>query len=256
MLSGTPAAGTAGSYPITFTAINIVGSSAAQKFTLTVINGATSTLKISPSSVNFGTVHLFAIANQDVTLTNTGSASIAITNVGIVPVPGGDSSDFFDLSLCPKTLTPGKSCVIALTLVPTGKYQPSQAATLAITDSAPGSPQSVPLTATEINPQVSLSSYQLNFGTQKVGKASGTKTVTLTNTGNTPLSLGSVKITGNFAIAPGTTCASGSTVAASASCVINVTFTPSSKGTRAGGLQIQDNALISPQLVILSGVGN
>src|SRR5262249_27414530 len=36
VLSGTPAAGTVGSYPLTFTASNGVGGNATQKFTLTV----------------------------------------------------------------------------------------------------------------------------------------------------------------------------------------------------------------------------
>ena len=40
-LSGTPAAGTGGTYPLTFTAVNGVGSPATQSFTLTVAAPAT-----------------------------------------------------------------------------------------------------------------------------------------------------------------------------------------------------------------------
>jgi hypothetical protein len=254
VLSGTPAANTAGTYPITFTATNSAGTSAPQSFQLTITNN--SALKISPSSVNFGRVYPFTIDLADVTLTNTGNTSIAITNINIASVPGGDSGDFFDLSLCPRTLAAGRSCIVGIILIPTGRYQVSLAATLVVTDSAAGSPQSVPLTATEINPEASLSSYELNFGTQKVKTTSGMKAITLSNPGNSPLSLGNLAINGDFAIAPGTTCTAGGTVAVSASCVINVTFTPTSKGTRAGTLRITDNALISPQVVFLSGMGD
>jgi hypothetical protein len=125
-----------------------------------------------------------------------------------------------------------------------------------ITDTAVGSPQSVPLLVTEINPRALLSPNQLNFGAQTTGTTSKAKTVTLTNNGNTALNLGALTTSGNFAIAPGTTCANGGALQPSASCVINVTFTPKSRGPQNGALKITDNALISPQFVGLSGTGN
>jgi len=42
----------------------------------------------------------------------------------------------------------------------------------------------------------------------------------------------------------------------SARCIFNVTFTPKSKGSLSGTVTITDNALISPQAIILSGTGN
>jgi len=48
VLSGTPAAGTAGTYHVTFTAHNGAGADATQPFTLTVNAGADTDLKISP----------------------------------------------------------------------------------------------------------------------------------------------------------------------------------------------------------------
>jgi len=50
-----------------------------------------------------------------------------------------------------------------------------------------------------------------------------------------------------------TTC--GGTLVASASCVIHVTFTPTSPSTRAGLISVTDDAPGSPQTVSLSGVG-
>src|SRR5437899_1998580 len=60
---------------------------------------------------------------------------------------------------------------------------------------------------------------------------------------------------GDFAIAAGTTCTNGATVVASASCVLNLTFTPVATGPRAATVTISDDAASSPQSVSLTGTG-
>lgn len=233
-------------------------TSATATVTLTV-----SALEISPTSANFGTVYLGLVGVQFISLTNSGSSSITISNVQIT-APGNALGDYGNITLCPPLITAlparlpaGKSCEIAVGIWATTKiFSPTAStATLTITDSAAGSPHSVPLTTQVINPQATLSSSSLTFQAQKVGTTSAAKSVTLTNTGNTPLTIGTVTISGNFSLA-GTTCSNGGTVAAGANCVINVTFTPAAKGTRTGSVTITDNALISPQVISLAGVGN
>jgi hypothetical protein len=215
---------------------------------------ASSSLSISPSSVNFGNVYLGLPAIQTVTLKNTGSASITITSVAISK-SGNDPDDFKALSLCRSTLAAGKSCPIILTFTADGdNYSPS--GMLIITDSAAGSPQSVPLSGTVINPRAGLSSHILNFGKQKVGTTSAAQTVTLTNTGTTSLSLSTLNIGGDFSFATGTTCTSGETLVAGANCLISVAFTPTAKGERLGSVTIKDNALLKEQIIVLSGTGN
>jgi probable HAF family extracellular repeat protein len=214
------------------------------------VNGPIASL--SPANVNFGTVYLGLPAVQTVTLTNTGNAAMSI---GKVQVSGGDESgDFAALSLCPATLAAGKSCKITVGYVAqSDTYSPS--AFLRINDNAPGSPQSVPLSATVINPKPNFSSYLVTFGRQKAGTSSTTQTVTLTNTGTTSLVLSSVTINGDFALTSGTTCANGKTLAPAASCKINVIFTPATKGTRLGTVTVKDNALLDEQIILLSGTG-
>jgi hypothetical protein len=215
---------------------------------------AASSLTISPSSVNFGNVYLGLPAFQTVTLKNTGSTSITITNVASSK-SGNDPDDFIALNLCPAKLAAGKSCTILVTFTADGdNYSPS--GTLIITDSAAGSPQSVPLSGTVINPKASLSTYSLNFGKQKVGTTSAAQTVTLTNTGTTSLSLTTLNLGGDFSFATGTTCTSGESLATGASCLINVAFTPTAKGARLGNVTIKDNALLGVQIVVLNGTGN
>jgi hypothetical protein len=220
-------------------------------------------LKISPTSVNFGTLYLWQVAARFVTLTNTGSTPITISNATITS-PGNALGDYGDITLCPPliialpaTLPAGKSCAIAVgTLAAMNIFSPTAStATLTITDSAGGSPHLVPLTEQVINPQARLSTNSLTFPVQKVGTTSGVKSVTVTNTGNTPLNIGTVTISGNFALASGTTCTNSSAVAAGNSCVINVTFTPTATGARTGRVKITDNALSSPQIISLAGTG-
>jgi hypothetical protein len=229
------------------------------------VNAAGSTLKISPTSVNFGTVYQGQVGAQFITLTNSGSSSITISKINVT-TPGNAVGDYGEITSCtpyiskmPGTLAAGKSCTIAVGFLASVKiYSPTAStATLAITDTATGSPQTVPLSLTMINPQASLSATSLSFGNQKTGTTSAAKTVKITNTGNTLLNLSNLTISGNFAIATsGTTCAKNGTVQPSASCQINVTFTPRSKGSKSGTLTISDNAQHSPQNVSLSGTGN
>jgi len=60
-------------------------------------------------------------------------------------------------------------------------------------------------------------------------------------------------VSGDFALAAGTTCLGGGTLAAAASCAIIVTFTPAAQETKSGSVTIKDNARINQQIVSLSG---
>jgi YVTN family beta-propeller protein len=222
--------------------------------TIQVVGASGPVAKVSPSKVNFGKLYFGVPGEAFVTLTNTGNAPMTVSGVKVT-APGSVLHDFVALSFCPKTLEAGKSCKISITCFPDSlNYHPT--ATLAITDNAPGSPQTVPLSATIINPVPSLDPKSLKFGTQQVGTTSPPQTVSLTNVGTTSLVLSEVTICNDFAIAPGTTCSKGTTLAPKTSCVINVTFTPTQKGERKGRVTIGDNALIHKQDVWLSGTGD
>ena len=85
------------------------------------------------------------------------------------------------------------------------------------------------------------------------------KAVTVTNSGSATLDITSIATSGDFAIkafkATKTATPCGSTLAAGASCVVKVTFTPTQTGTRTGDLTFTDNAPSSPQQVTLTGKG-
>ncbi len=215
---------------------------------------AASTLSISPSSIDFGTLYLGSIVTKTVTVRNLGTTALSITGPRIAIVRGGNSNEFITLNLCPRSLAAGKSCIMTVTFI-AGPFYTPQTAALTVTDSSPGSPQTVPLTATVINPRVRVSAASVNFGTHKVGTSTASA-LTVTNIGTTDLSIANVGLTGANPLdfsAPNTCPA---TLPAGSSCTLHVTFTPQAKKGRSAVLVITDNAQNSPQTVSLSGTGN
>lgn len=103
-------------------------------------------------------------------------------------------------------------------------------------------------------PEVSLVPASLKWSAVLVGHTAGPKTVTLTNTGTGTLTIAKIAVSGNFALKTVSQSCKNS-VAAGASCLIEVTFTPKQKGNRTGEVKITDNAAGSPQVVSLSGTG-
>jgi hypothetical protein len=156
-------------------------------------------------------------------------------------------------------LAPGANCNIEVAFVAGPYYNSPQTAVLNVVDSAPNSPQAVFLSATVINPQAWLIPMGLSFGKQTKGTTSTAKTVTLKNTGATDLMISSITITGKNSpdFSESSTCplSPAATLPAGSSCTITVTFTPSVKGSESAKVVITDNALLSPQFVLLSGTG-
>ncbi len=122
-----------------------------------------------------------------------------------------------------------------------------------VTDNAPGSPQALTLTGT--GTCVDLTPAELNFGSQPVNSTSLPLTVTFTNKGGSTVSIQSISIKGASGSDFAQTNDCGTSVARGASCFINVTFTPTTDGSRSADLVITDNGGGSPQTVALKGVG-
>ena len=99
------------------------------------------------------------------------------------------------------------------------------------------------------------------FATTTVGKSSPAQSITVSNTGNAPLTFAQPgQMTGTnaseFAIDPtNTTCdfTAGNQLAAGRSCLIAVIFKPSAVGTRTATLKLLDNTVTSSNLVNLKG---
>jgi hypothetical protein len=184
-------------------------------------------------------------AAQTLTLNNTGTASLNITNI----VPSGD---FGETNTCGTFVPVAGSCTISVTFTPTATGTRSGAIT--ITDNAANSPQTVSLTGTGTpasGPVGSLSSTTLNFSNQILNTASTAQSVTLTNSGTAALNITSIVASAQYSQT--NTC--GASVAIGANCSISVTFTPTATGSQTGTITVTDNATGSPQIINLSGTG-
>lgn len=89
----------------------------------------------------------------------------------------------------------------------------------------------------------------LSFSVQVINTKSAPQSVTLTNTGTTSLSIGSVQTSGNFHA--GNNCKGE--IIAGGSCKITATFQPKNLGSLTGLLLINDTASSKPQTVELLG---
>ena len=104
-------------------------------------------------------------------------------------------------------------------------------------------------------PVASATPSIVSFAPQVINTTSGAQAIPLINNGTAALNLAGISISGANPqdFAQNNTCPA--TLLVSAGCQINVTFTPTSGGTRAGTLTISDGASGSTQTVALSGVG-
>jgi hypothetical protein len=104
-------------------------------------------------------------------------------------------------------------------------------------------------------PRISITPENISFGSVQAG-LSAQQSVTITNTGNTGLGLSNIFIDGTDADVFTVTNQCGSSLAPEASCAVDVTFAPSTEGTRNATLTIEstdpENESVS---VPLSGKG-
>lgn len=216
-------------------------------------------VSLSPTSLSFGSQNVGTTsAAQTVTLTNTGTAPLAITGIAVDEANPADFGESANCPLSPSLLAAGASCAISVTFSPSATG--ARAASISVGDNATGSPQSVSLGGTGIGstPQVTLKRMVFRFGSQPIGTTSARQTTTLTNSGTVALTISSITLTGrNVAdFAETTTCPlKPATLAPHAACTIGVTFTPTAIGLRSARINISDNAGNSPQSILMIGMG-
>jgi Beta-propeller repeat/Abnormal spindle-like microcephaly-assoc'd, ASPM-SPD-2-Hydin len=201
---------------------------------------------LTPGSLVFPTLPVGTTSTaQTLTMTNTGNAPLGI---GTIAVAG----DYSQTNNCPASLSAGSTCAINVIFTPT--VSGTRNGTLTVTDSATGSPQTVALTGTGVvlSATVALTPGSLVFPTVTLGTTSAAQTITLGNTGNAPLSISTIAVTGDYSQA--NNCPASLT--AGSTCSISVKFTPVGTGTRTGTVTISDSVTGSPQNSALSGTGS
>lgn len=207
-------------------------------------------IALDPHSLVFGSQNVATpSAPRIVTLTNTGSAVLALDSITIT---GPDREDFAETNTCGASLALGANCAISVTFTPTEAG--TRTGEISIADNAAGDPQQVSLqgTGTGGSPVVGLKpSHAISYPPQKVGTTSEPRTVHLANLGNAPLNIMTIAVSANFA----QTNNCPATLAPAARCEVRVSFRPAATGTLTGELTFTDNAQGSPQMISLTGTG-
>jgi rhamnogalacturonan endolyase len=190
---------------------------------------------------------------QSAMLTNTGNAAVNITGISIT---GANASNFGQTNTCGAQVAVSASCSVTVSFAAStaGVYM----ATLTVAnDASTGGSAVVALTGTATAPtpaQASLNATAFPFPTTTAGGTSGLQTATLSNPGGSPLTIGSIALSGTGANLFKETTTCGATLAAGGSCTINATFAPKVAGTYAAIITVTDNAAIPTQTIALNAV--
>lgn len=203
---------------------------------------------LNPTSLNFNNQAIDTTSSTKfITLKNV-NVDYSILDINSIMLAG--SKDFaISANTCGSTLGAGLSCTVSLTYTPT--VLGMESATLEVADNAPDSPQTAALSGTGVA-QATVTPTSITFPNTRVGSTSKAKNVTLKNNLSTTLSGISYTTAAPFAVS-GSTC--GTTLPSKASCIISVTFSPTTSGQASGTLSVKDSANNSPQTVSLTGTG-
>ena len=221
-------------------------SSTALEFISLIGAASPSTLNLSPTFLDFGTIPLSNSSTLPIQITNNGTVPAIFNSLTV----NGDYT--FASGTCPpngSTLAPAATCTLQLTFTPaqTG----TRTGTLSISTSASALPLIASLTGVGSQPHLQITPATPSFGSIALGSATNL-TLTLANTGNAPVDNIALTITGDYAVA--TPCAV-TTLAAGTSCSATVAFTPTAAGARPGTLTISSSDPNSPVTIPLTGTG-
>src|SRR6202012_4656552 len=112
------------------------------------------------------------------------------------------------------------------------------------------------VTATSLaQPALTLSATTFNFPDTQVATQSAPQTLTLTSSGNAPVTISSLVLSGDFTIPSATNTCSAQTPAVNATCTVQILFAPTQTGARTGQLTIYANIAGGQATVALSGNG-
>jgi hypothetical protein len=202
-------------------------------------------LSANLSSMNFGNTLVGSSVSQTINLTNTGTASVNLSQVAITGA-GYTVSGFTGAV----ALAAGQSFSLTVGCAPATAG--SATGSLNIVSSATNSPTTISLSGNGVQPQISVIPARVSFGNVTVG-VTNTQMVAISNPGTANLSVTQVSPVGTgFGI-------SGLTLPLSVppggSSAFTLSFTPSSASSFSGSLTLVNNALTSPLLIPLAGTG-
>ncbi len=185
---------------------------------------------LAPGALNFGQIAVNSTsAAQTVTVNNGGTDTATLS-------PATITGDFAITSnTCGTTLAPGGSCTVSITFTPT--VSGNRSGVLSLPDALGN--HTTNLSGSGITGALAVTPAALAFPDTVLGSTSATRVVTVRNSGNGPLAIGSVSIAGDFNVTGN--CA-GTTLAAGYTCTLDLTFSPTATGARQGTLTVSGTA--------------
>jgi HYDIN/CFA65/VesB-like, Ig-like domain/Cep192 domain 4/Transmembrane protein 131-like N-terminal len=209
--------------------------------------GVQPAISVVPASVSFTSDTVGVTNSQTVTISNPGTANLTISQAALV----GSGFTYSGLAL-PLTIVPGASSPFTVSFTPMSASTFS--ASLTLSNNAPTSSMAVPLSGTGTAPVLTLSSSptSLTFPSTTTGSSSAAQVVTLTNTGNSAVSISQVTPSSNFTVSGVSLPLS---LAANQTTSFNVLFAPTTTGSLSGTVTVTSTASNSPTTIKLSGSG-
>jgi hypothetical protein len=190
---------------------------------------------------------------QTVTLTNSGTANLTWTSLSITAGSSDYALPVGSSNTCTSPLVAAASCLIGVNFTPTTTG--TRTGTVTLSDNASGAPHTISLTGTGIQGGLSFSPTSLSFGNQTIG-TSAVLPITVTNIGTATISGIVISITGTNASQFSQANNCGTSLPASNTCVVNVTFTPTSAASfTANAHFVFTGGTGSPADVPLTGTG-
>ncbi len=213
-------------------------------------------IQVEPASLSFPEQQISRSSPaQIVLLTNQGFGDLIINTVELNEAQG--TNYLINANTCTGTpLKPQGTCRIALIFAPT--HIGNLSANLIITHQTENGFLSIPLNGTAVGiPNVDLTPTSLVFPEQTLGETSPIQPLTVSNNGTGNLTLNAINLSGDhpsdFKIMTNTCLLV--VLAPETNCLINLAFSPLTAGTRTAILNINSDAVNSPQRVSLSGQG-
>ena len=202
-------------------------------------------LSASASSLNFGNTLVGSSPSQAIALTNTGTASVNLSQVAITG--SGFTVSGFTGAV---NLAVGQSFSLTVSFAPATAG--SATGSLSFISSATNSPTTISLSGNGVQPQISVIPASVSFGNVTVG-VTNTQMLAISNPGTANLSVTQASLVGTGFSFSGLTLPLS--VPPGGSSAFTVSFTPASASSPPGNLTLVNNALNSPLVVALAGTG-
>ena len=221
--------------------------------------GAAPRLTVDLEMIEFGQVHQTTMQEVILTAVNPGTAPLQLEEFAVEGAAARSFRILGGTCFPQATVPPQQRCTLRLGFDPVAEGR--RTARLSIRHDAFSGPKSVPLSGTGLpppEPEIFLSTAELDFGPQPVGERSPIQTVTVSGAGTGRLQLSSFEIVGadasQFQIVPAT-CHAAPALLPGSSCGVGIRMVPDSPGAKSARLVIRHNSVSRSSSVDLVGEG-